>query len=71
MIATINCGDLHDYATGDRIRPATLDELRRSLQAAFETCDGTGAFTLDGRSVYVEGESNEAHALAGGDGLAE
>ena len=70
-MTNLNCGDLHDYATGQYIRPATLDELSRSLDAAMATCDGTGVIRVDGRSVYVEGESNEAHKLAGGAGLAE
>jgi hypothetical protein len=43
---------LHDYATGDKIRPATFAELQRSLAAA-EDDGGRGVFALDGRSVYV------------------
>jgi len=40
--------DLHDYQTGDYLRPATDDEVRRSLAAG-----DTGAIEVDGRSVYV------------------
>jgi hypothetical protein len=39
---------LHDYATGDVIRPATADEQRQSQEAGH-----SGAFDLDGRAVYV------------------
>lgn len=67
----LKCGNLYDYASGEKIRPATFGELKRSLEAAFANCDETGAFSLDGRSVYVADESNEAHRAAGGKGHAE
>lgn len=71
MTMTVNYGKLMNYTTGEYIRPAALSELRQSLEAAASTCDETGAFLLDGQFVYVEGESNEAHKLAGGKGHAE
>ena len=71
MVTQINFGDLHNYATGEYIRPATKAELTKSLDAAFASSDETGVFMLDGVSVYVEGESSEAHRLCGGCGLAE
>lgn len=48
-------GDLHDYRTGDRLRRATLEEQRASLEAARHD-GGRGVFELDdGRHVYVDG----------------
>lgn len=41
-------GDLHDYRTGEYIRPATAEEISRSEQS-----DHTGAIVVDGRTVYV------------------
>lgn len=46
---------LTDYLTGEPIRPATREEWQRSADAA-RTGDGTGAFTLDGRAVFVAGD---------------
>jgi len=71
MATQINFGDLHNYSTGEYIRPATQAELTKSLNAAFASSDETGVFTVDGVAVYVEGESNEAHRMCGGSGLAE
>lgn len=45
---------LTDYLTGEPIRPATREEWRRSTDA--ERTNGTGAFTLDGRAVFVDGD---------------
>lgn len=44
-------GDLHDYATGDCLRPATAGELAASKAAGPE-----GVITVGERSVYVVGE---------------
>lgn len=71
MTTELKCGNLYDYASGDKIRSATLAKLTRSLEAAYASCDDTGVFRLDGRSVYVADESNEAHRAAGGKGHAE
>jgi len=46
---------LTDYLTGEPIRPATREEWQRSADAA-RTGDRTGAFTLDGRAVFVTGD---------------
>ena len=48
-----NHGDLHDYATGSYIRPATADERAESLSAA-ESDGGAGVIDVDGRSCYVQ-----------------
>lgn len=48
-------GTLHDYQTGEAIRPATADELVQSLAAG-----ESGAFDLDGRSVYVGRDQDPA-----------
>ncbi len=45
---------LTDYLTGEPIRPATREEWQRSTDA--ERTNGTGAFTLDGRAVFVAGD---------------
>ena len=45
---------LTDYQTGEAIRPATRGEHQRSREA--ERANGTGAFLLDGRSVFVAGD---------------
>lgn len=45
---------LTDYQTGEAIRPATHGEHLRSREAERE--NGTGAFLLDGRSVFVAGD---------------
>jgi hypothetical protein len=70
MTTTNTYGDLHDYSTGEYLRPATKAELTKSLEAAFDG-SGEGVFKLDGRAVYVEGESHEAHRACGGNGHAE
>lgn len=43
---------LHDYRTGEYLRPATADELFRS-KAVAETDGAAGVIEIDGRSVYV------------------
>jgi hypothetical protein len=48
-------GILTDYRTGEQIRPATAAEHARSLAAG-----ETGAFELDGRSVFVAGGPEES-----------
>lgn len=50
--SNLAAGTLHDYRTGDAIRPATATELADSLAAA---CDdgGAGVIMVDGRSCYV------------------
>lgn len=45
---------LHDYQSGERLRPATAEERRESLKAALDD-GGRGVFDVDGRSCYVEG----------------
>lgn len=47
---------LTDYLTGTQIRPATREEWARSKHAAAHEPGGTGAFDLDGRSVFVAGD---------------
>jgi len=42
-------GILHDYRTGEELRPATREERARSDDAG-----ETGAFELDGRACYVQ-----------------
>lgn len=44
---------LHDYKTGEFIRHATAAEVR-SGRAAEKRAPHTGAFEVEGRSVYVE-----------------
>lgn len=49
-------GTLTDYTTGEDIRPATADELAQSIESEQSGKHGcTGAFDLDGRTVYVAG----------------
>lgn len=48
-------GMLTDYTTGEDIRPATWDELQQSRQAG-----ETGAFDLDGQTVFVAGGPEDA-----------
>lgn len=43
---------LHDYKTGEAIRPATAAELAASIEAA-KTDGGAGVITVDGRSCYA------------------
>ena len=43
---------LHDYLTGDYIRPATKKEHIASIETA-ETDGGAGVINVDGRSCYV------------------
>lgn len=46
-------GTLHDYQTGDCIRPATEHEAAASSVAA-DYDGGTGVIDVDGRSCYVQ-----------------
>ena len=46
---------LHNYETGDFIRTATTEELKRSIDAATRD-GGAGVITVDGVRCYVEGE---------------
>ena len=46
-------GDLHDYHTGEYIRPATRDE-RDASYAAAKRDGGAGVISLQGRRVYVQ-----------------
>ena len=46
-------GTLHDYRTGDPVRPATREEREWSLDAMLEGYNGT--FQMHGRSYYVTG----------------
>lgn len=44
---------LHDYKTGEAIRPATADELAASIEAAKQD-GGVGAISIDGRACYAQ-----------------
>lgn len=44
--------NLHDYQTGQYLRPATAEELAASIAAA-ETDGGAGVIEVDGRTVYA------------------
>ena len=46
-------GTLHDYATGEELRPATSDERKRS-DDEIEAGHPEGVILVDGRSCYVE-----------------
>lgn len=46
-------GDLHSYATGDYLRPATADEAK-AAQAEVDDGNWEGIILVDGRSCYVE-----------------
>jgi hypothetical protein len=46
---------LHNYETGEPIRPATLEELEQSVRAA-RVDGGRGVFELDGVRHFVTGE---------------
>jgi hypothetical protein len=50
---TTSAGTLHDYKTGEAIRPATAAELAASIEAA-KTDGGAGVITVDGKSCYVQ-----------------
>ena len=45
-------GDLHDYTSGDNLRPATEAQFAESMIAA-ESDDGVGVIMVDGKSCYV------------------
>jgi hypothetical protein len=47
-------GELCDYETGNRLRPATAAEYEASLRAAELDC-GRGAIEVDGQTCYVDG----------------
>ena len=55
-----NMPNLHVYRTGDIIREATREEWTASTEA--ERTNGTGAFLLNGATVYVEGGYPPSHA---------
>jgi hypothetical protein len=44
---------LHDYATGEFLRDATVEEQAASIRAA-ESDGGAGVIVVNGRSCYVE-----------------
>lgn len=50
--------DLHNYETGEYIRPATTEELRESIDAATRD-GGAGVIGVDGVRCYVIGELDE------------
>lgn len=50
---TTSSATLHDYKTGEVIRPATAAELAASIEAA-KTDGGAGVIVVDGRSVYAQ-----------------
>lgn len=51
-VAVEDHGTLHDYRTGDSIRPATAMEAQASEAAAAHD-GGSGVIEVDGRSCYV------------------
>lgn len=58
-------GDLHDYETGEYLRPASDHEMKASLDAA-ESDGGAGAIEADGRVCYVVGEEQYDDSAAEG-----
>ena len=44
---------LHDYQTGEFIRPATTSELEESIEAA-EHDNGAGVIDVNGRRCYAQ-----------------
>jgi hypothetical protein len=44
---------LHNYNTGDYIRPATPAELEASIEAADDDDNGQGVIMVDGIACYV------------------
>lgn len=44
---------LHNYKTGEAIRPATAAELAASIEAA-KSDGGAGVITVDGVACYVQ-----------------
>lgn len=44
---------LHNYKTGEVIRPATAEELAASIEAA-KADGGAGVIVVDGVSCYVQ-----------------
>lgn len=54
-VTELRAGDLHDYRTGDYIRPATIEETADCINAARHD-GGAGVILVDGRSCYVVGE---------------
>ncbi len=49
-------GDLHDYKTGEFIRPATEREYLASITES-ERDGGAGVIEVDGRACYVQGDA--------------
>lgn len=47
--------DLHNYETGDYIRPATEDEAKASERAS-HLDGGAGVILVDGTASYVVGD---------------
>jgi len=52
MEATTYTATLHDYRTGEPIRPASPAELAASIAAA-DYDSGAGVIEVNGRSVYA------------------
>ena len=52
---------LYNYETGEFIRPATADELKRSIDASTRD-GGAGVITIDGVRCYVLGDVEEVTA---------
>lgn len=50
---THTTGDLCDYVTGEFLREATISEVIESIEAG-EIDSGVGAFSVDGRTCYVD-----------------
>lgn len=50
--------DLYNYETGEYIRPATIEELRESIDAATRD-GGAGVIAVDGVRCYAIGELDE------------
>lgn len=50
---TKSTATLYDLATGEEIRPATVEEEAASIAAA-EIDGGAGAIEIDGRICYVQ-----------------
>lgn len=53
--------ELYNYETGEYIRPATIEELRESMDAATRD-GGAGVITVDGVRCYALGELEEVTA---------
>ena len=53
--------DLYNYETGEFIRPATTDELKRSIDASTRD-GGAGVIMIDGVRCYAIGDIEEVTA---------